>query len=148
KTMIKSLFTKTTIVLALMCSAYSCTYTSTKSKATNFKIENAKVVENLKALVTFEKVNVNGTETKTKAQEKEQVSTNLEISIINGSNIPSDDVKIKSLAKSIASQFKQELSDTTDFKTFNVVFVANQSNGIVTTNNYTSFTFKSEELSK
>jgi hypothetical protein len=146
--MIKSLFTKTTIVLALVYSTYSCTYTSTKSKATNFKIENAKVVENLKALVTFEKVNVNGTETKTKAQEKEQVSTNLEISIINGSNIPSDDVKIKSLAKSIASQFKQELSDTTDFKTFNVVFVANQSNGIVTTNNYTSFTFKSEELSK
>jgi|GEM_PF-1908975 hypothetical protein len=146
--MIKSLFTKTTIVLVLMCSAYSCTYTSTKTKPTNFKVENAKIVENLKTLVTFEKVNVNGTETKTKAQEKEQVSTNLEISIINGSNIPSDDVKIKSLAKSIASQFKQELSDTTDFKTFNVVFVTNQSNGVVTTNNYTSFTFKTEELSK
>jgi hypothetical protein len=146
--MIKSLFTKTTIVLALMCLAYSCTYTSTKTKPTNFKIENAKIVENLKTLVTFEKVNVNGTETKIKAQEKEQVSTNLEIEIINGSNIPSDDVKLKSLAKSIAIQFKQELSDTNDFKTFNIVFVTIQGNSLVSTNSSKGITFKSEELSK
>ena len=140
--MIKPLFIKTFIASVLMYLSCSCTFTSTKSKTPNFKVESTKMLENLKTLVTCENVNVNGTEKKT----NDQVSSELEIRIINGSNIPSDDNKLKSLGKSIDSLFKQELSNVNDFNTFKVFFVIKQSNGAVTSSSYKGFTFKSEEL--
>jgi hypothetical protein len=140
--MMKLLFTKTTIVLVLMYLISSCTFTSTKTKMLSFKVENAKMTENLKTLVTCENVNVNGLEKKT----NDQVSTELEIRIINGSNIPSDETKLRSLGKSIDSLFKQELSNVNDFNTFKVFFITTQSNGPVTSSSTRGFTFKSEEL--
>lgn len=140
--MLKPLFAKSTIVLVLMCLIFSCTYTSTIPKKANFKVESAKMEENFKALVTCERVDINGTESKT----SKQVTSNLEIRIINGSNIPTDNDQMKSLGKSIASQFKQELSDTNDFNTYRVSFVIAKSNGLIGISTTNAYTFKSEEL--
>ncbi len=140
--MLKSFFTKTTFVFLLMYLIFSCTFYSTKSKMPNFKVESSKMEENLKTLVTCENVDVRGVEIKV----NEKVSTEFQVSIINGSNIPTDDNKLKSLGKSIDSLYRQELSNVNEFNTFKVFFVISKRDGIVTTSSTKCFAFKSEEL--
>jgi hypothetical protein len=140
--MLKSFFTKATIVFLLIYLTFSCTFYSTKSKMPNFKVERAKMEENLKTLVTCENVDVRGMDINV----NEKVSTELQVSIINGSNIPTDESKLKSLGKSIDSLYKQELSNVNEFNTFKVFFVVSKRDGIVTTSSSRFFAFKSDEL--
>jgi hypothetical protein len=122
--------------------AAACTFTTTRTKDPDFKVDLNIVQDSLKTLVTCEHINLNGTEMKTDGK----ISSDLEIKIINGIHIPGDDAKLKDLGKAIASQLKRELKNKNDFTTYKVLFVTKQTDGAVTKSSYRGVIYKSEEL--
>ena len=119
-----------------------CTVTTTREKKPEFKVGNDTLQHNLNTLLTFEHANVNGIEKKTNGK----TETNLEIDIINGANIPSDDVQLKALGKTIALQLKQELKNPNEYGTYEVFFVIQKTDKSVTNRSYRSIKYTSEEV--
>jgi hypothetical protein len=134
---------KKIIILLMLCSFIaSCTFTTTKEKDPEFKVDLNAVENNLKTLVTCEHINLSGTEKKT----NNQISSEFEIRIINGVNLPTDDTQLKVLGKAIASQLKGELKNENPFNTYKMLFVIQQTTAGATSSNYTGWVLKSEEL--
>jgi hypothetical protein len=133
-------FQQVSLFLAFTLFLSSCTITTTKDP--QFVFDTGTILNNLSTLVTCESVNVNGTQTK----KSNQTTSELEIDIINGKNIPSNEDSMTSLGRSIASQIKLELKDSGSYNTYKVLFVIKKVDGIVTTTNYTGHVFSSGEL--
>jgi hypothetical protein len=117
-----------------------CTITTPKQP--QFIFDAGTIQTNLSTLVICEDVDVNGTQTKT----NNQTSSEMEIDIINGKNIPSNEDSMAHLGKEIAAQFKLELKDSGSFNTFKVLFVTKKVDGDVTSSTYTGRVFESAEL--
>ena len=76
----------------------------------------------------------------------EKVSSELEIDITNGQNIPTDEKQMNDLGKQIAVVVKQALQDKSEYNTYNVLFVTKKEDAGVTQRTWKGKVFKSEEL--
>ena len=120
----------------------SCTFTTTRTKTPEFKMSVDSIGSKVNSLVTCEHITLNGAEKTTNGK----TSAEMEIDIINGKNIPSDDDRLKTLGKLIVSRLRTELKNPNEYNTFKVLFVALQKKGDMTTRNYKGWVYKSEEL--
>lgn len=119
-----------------------CTVTTTKTKAPLFNIPTEQIQKNLNQLVSCQSINVDGKEVNTNGK----IESELEIDIINGKDIPTNDDQMISMGKLIASDLKKSLRDQNQYNTYKVLFVKAQTDGGVTQRSWRGKVFKSEEL--
>ena len=135
------MLTKSKFYLVLIFSILvaSCTYTKPKNPIFN---DIDKFKYNFGNLIKAEKVNINGKEIT-----KGKVSTSeLEINIINGKNLPTTEDERKSLSKSLAKAVKNYLKDSNQFETYQVKYGKKSEGAGVSIERYISDSFKSSEL--
>ena len=84
----------------------------------------------------FGNANINGVEITTNGKK----STELDIDILNGINIPKDGSQMKAFAKSIGLQVKRELKNQNDFDVYKILFETHKSNSAIT--NSIAYIFK------
>jgi len=118
-----------------------CTFTTTKTKDPVFN-DQAKVQQELTRLVSAENINLDGKEISTNGKSESE----LEISITNGTDIPSGGEERKSLGKSIATTVKKNLKDVSEFNIYKVLFVTEVQTGASTKRSWVGNTFISSEL--
>lgn len=118
-----------------------CTLTTTKKKDPVFD-DVKKVVTELTSLVASENINLNGKE----VAKNDKTTTELEVDVTNGKNIPTNDDERKALGKSIATTVKRNLKDKNEFETYTVLFVTTVETGGVTKRNWVGDVFMSSEL--
>src|SRR5258705_8626139 len=94
-------------ILLVLIALSSCTVATTKRKDPVFTIDIAAVGKELHNVVISEHINLDGKIVTTNKKSTSQ----LEISIANGENIPPDDNEMESLRKTIASIVKKDLQD-------------------------------------
>jgi len=129
------------LLIYLVLILTSCTMTSTKSKNPVFT-DQAKTEKELTSLVSSENMAVNGKEITT----DKKVTSELDVNITNGKNIPTNSDERKALGKSIAASIKRNLKDLNEFDTYTVLFITTVENSGVTTRNWKGNVFKSAEL--
>lgn len=135
------MLTKTKFYLILIFSIFiaGCTYTKPKDPIFNnlnkFKYEFG-------SLIQAKKINIYGKEITTGSDS----TSELEIDIINGKNIPTTEGERKSLGKSLAKVVKNNLKNSKQFETYKVKFEKQSESSGVTVERYTSFSFKLGEL--
>jgi starvation-inducible outer membrane lipoprotein len=137
------LMTKTKSLL-FICIAFlltSCTVTTTKTKEPVFN-DIGKVENELVTLVKADNINLNGKEITV----NKNTTTELEVAITNGANIPNDDNERKTLGKSIATRIKTNLKDPNEYDKYTVLFVTKVESGAVTKTNSVGDIFSSKEL--
>jgi hypothetical protein len=120
----------------------SCTTTTTRTKEPVFNTSTISLENELNALVSCKGINLNGKET----TENGNVTSELEIHITNGQNIPTDDAQMIDLGKKIAIVIKKGLKDSSEFQTFRVLFITETDNSGISTQTWKGKTFKIEEL--
>jgi hypothetical protein len=118
-----------------------CTVTTTKTKDPVFTDMN-KFQQELSGVVTAEDVNFSGKEVTT----NKKASSELEVSITNGQNIPTNEDERRALAKSIARIIKRNLKDQNEFSIYMVLFVIKVESGGVAKRNWIGNIFTSKEL--
>jgi hypothetical protein len=118
----------------------SCTIT--KPKNPDFNVEMTDIDSTLNTFVISESKSLSGSE----ISKNGQVSSQLEIQIVNGVSIPSDEASLKALSEKIASYLKSELKNKNDFNVFNVLFISEKTETGITTTNSIGWIFKNEEL--
>jgi hypothetical protein len=128
--------------IAIMIFAISCTFTTTTIKNPEFKIDLKSVITNLVPLVDFKNLNLNGREKKS----GKLVNAELEIDVINAVNIPSDETKLQTLGKAVASQIRQELVNPEEYNTYKVLFVTQKTEGGRTKGSYRGSIFQAKDL--
>lgn len=133
--------TKLTCIICLVILATSCTLTTTKRKDPVFN-DMGKVEKELTSLVTSENINLNGKEIST----NKKATSELEVSITNGQNIPNSDDEIKSLGKSIATTIKKNLKDPNEFDTYKVLFITKVESGGASKRTWVGNVFSLSEL--
>jgi hypothetical protein len=124
-----------------LCIITGCVFTSNSVKDPVFAIDTKILQANINSLVTSQEVNLNGVESKT----GDKTSSTLVVKVINAQNVPLDD-QLKDLGKKIAIQIKQALKDPKEYDTYQVYFVAVQTNGSVTNTKSTGSSYSSNEL--
>jgi len=133
-----------TPVIILLSTAFfiCCTSTITKRKDPVFNIEISSVQTALNKIVICENINLAGKEITTDGK----VTSELEVSIVNGQSIPTDEDQMKDLGKLIAWGLKKSLKDQNEYNKYIVLFVTKVTDGGVTKRNWKGNEFKSEEL--
>ena len=126
----------------LLAFIVGCTFTSTNTKNPVFNKNVATLESGLKDIIICDNFDVNGIETKT----NDEISSSLEIKVVNGLNIPSNDEGRKILARSIGFYIKSSLKDKDGYDTYKVIFITKKGNDLVQTNILVDQEFKSEEL--
>jgi len=134
-----NIFFKAAICVAFLLS--SCTLTTTKTKNPGFT-DQAKVENELMSLVTSENINLNGQE----ITKNRKTTSELEIYITNGRNIPTNEDERRWLGKSIATCVKRNLKDANQFDTYKVLFVTRVEKGGVTKRSWAGNVFSSTEI--
>ena len=129
-------------VLSYCAFSASCTTTVTKSKDPAFSKENKTIQEDLKKIVTCQHINLTGKEVTSEGK----TTSEIEISIINGKNIPNDNTQLRSLGKAIASDIKKSLKDQNEYSKYRVLFVTVVKDGALTKKDWKSDEFASDEL--
>ena len=132
-----------TFALALMAVtlAAGCTITTTNKTTPVFDEGTDKLQASLNKLVTFEDVNIDGSEvTNGKA------GAELEIDVINGQNIPADKNKMNDMARQIAIVVKDALDDKDQFESYKVLFVTKKITKGLTEKTWRGKVFKLGEL--
>ena len=128
----------------LVCSLFilaACKFTTTKIKDPVF-FDEAKLESELSGVINSENVNLNGAEMTTNGK----TTSELEIDIINGKNIPTNDDERKMLGKTIAKSIKGNLKDPNEFDSYRVLFVTRLEKGDMTKRNWVGNVFSSREL--
>ena len=121
---------------------YSCTSTSTKTKDPNFNTEISVIQNDLNKIITSEKVNISGKE----ITANEKISSELEVSILNGKDIPADEYQMKALGRSIATIIKKALKNQNQYDLIVVLFVIESKNGDINKREWKGFEYKPNEL--
>lgn len=130
------------LVLLMPLIIASCTLTTTKTKDPLFSKSTDSLQVDLNKIVSCEAINLDGEEISTNGT----ASTELEIDITNGRNIPSGENQMKDLEKQIAVKVKQALRDRNEYNTYKVLFVTKKENAGITETTSDGRIFKSEEL--
>ena len=118
-----------------------CTFTTTRPRQPVFGDIN-KVEQELNRMVSAENINIAGKE----ITRNKETNAEIEVSIINGSNIPSNDEERKALGRSIGGVIKRNLQDQSQFDTYQILFVEKRGNGAVRETNYVGNIFSEKEL--
>ncbi len=119
-----------------------CTTTTTKTKNPVFSISTDSLQVDLNKLVSCQGINLDGKEITTNGK----ITTELEIDITNGQNIPADENQMNALGKQIATEIKEALQDKTEYQTYKVLFITKTESAGVTSRTWKGKIFKSEEL--
>ena len=119
----------------------ACNLTVTKTKNPVFLGGMDNIQIDMNKILTFEHVSLVGKET----DKNGKLSSELEVDIINGKNIPVDDNEMKKLGNSIASSLKNALKDRNEYDTYKVLFVSQEVSNGVTKRDWKGFVFKAEE---
>jgi len=117
-----------------------CTFTTTKIKDPVINDMN-QLQKELVSLVIAENINLAGKE----ITKNNRATSELEISITNGQNIPKSDDERYFLGKLIAKMVKTHLRDSSQFDFYKVLFVSKGEDG-VTKHNWTDYKFNAQEL--
>lgn len=136
-------FTKTKFY-SLICIIFliaSCTLTTTKTKTPVFR-DAEKVKNDLTVLVKAENINLAGKEVSV----NKRVTSELEVNVTNGQNIPTGSEERKALGRSIAITIKSNLQDPGEYDKYTVLFVTKQVSNGVTTRKWIGDVFNSKEL--
>jgi hypothetical protein len=135
--------TKTKLLLFVYITTLlpSCTMTTTKAKDPVFT-DMSKVQNELVSLVKADNINLNGKEITT----NKKTTSELEVAITNGTNIPTGDDERKALGKSIATSIKRNLKDPNEYDKYTVLFVTKIGSSVATKRNWVGDVFNSTEL--
>jgi hypothetical protein len=109
----------------------SCTMTSTKTKNPTFGKSTASLEADLNKIVSCEGINLQGKEITTNGK----ITSEVEIDITNGRNIPTDENQMNDLGKQIAVVISA-LQDKNEYGTYKVLFITKKSAGSVTQRNW------------
>lgn len=120
----------------------SCTTTTTKTKDPIFSKSTNDLEVELKKLVSSEGINLDGKEITTNGK----TSSELQIDIKNGQNIPIDKNQMNELGRQIAIVVKNALQDKNEYNTYKVLFVTIKEEGASTQKDWKGKIFESEEL--
>jgi hypothetical protein len=139
----KMTFTKTKLQLLIGITSVmvSCTLTTTKTKAPVFA-DVGRVKKELTSLVRAENINLAGKEITAYSK----TTSELEVDITNGKDIPTADNERKALGKSIAVSVKNNLKDPNAYDKYTVLFITKETNGAVTKRNWVGNIFSAKEL--
>src|SRR5580658_3225571 len=96
-----------------------CTTTIKKRKDPVFNVSTDSLNAGLVNLVTCEHITLDGEDINTNGKD----SSELEIDIINGKDIPKDNDSLKALGRPIALLIKDALKDRSEYDRFSVYFV-------------------------
>ena len=129
-------------ILVILFLFVACTTRITKIKNPVFATPIDSLQTGLNALVVSEHINIDGKEITTNGKP----SSELEIDIINGRNIPGDTTGRKALAHSLAVELKNALKDKNEYDNYTVLFVKVVSSGAMTKRSWIGQEFKSGEL--
>jgi hypothetical protein len=105
-------------------------------------IDPGKVEKELTSMVRAEHINLSGKEITSNGK----TSTELEVAITNGTNVPKGDNERKSFEKSIAASVKNNLKDLNAYEKYTVLFVTKETSGAVTKRNWVGDVFSVKEL--
>jgi hypothetical protein len=130
-----------TVIITTMLVA-GCTITTTKTKNPAFSKSTDALQSELNKLVSCENINLDGKEITTNGKS----SSELEIDITNGQNIPADENQMNDLGRQIAIIIKSSLQDKNEYDTYKVLFVVKKGDGDVTQRTWKGKIFKSVEL--
>jgi len=119
-----------------------CTKTTTREKNPEFKVDLQILDENLKKLIDFQHANISGVEKITNAK----TTTELQLRITNGINLPTGSSELEKLANTIAAQLRQELKNENDFMKIRIFFEDESKGNLVNVKKYKSFVFNTEDL--
>jgi hypothetical protein len=133
--------TKLLLFVYIITLLSSCTITTTKTKDPVFT-DMSKVQNELVGLVKAENINLNGKEITT----NKKTTSELEVAITNGTNIPTGDDERKALGKSIATYIKRNLKDPNEYDKYTVLFVTKIESSVATKRNWVGDVFNSTEL--
>jgi hypothetical protein len=128
------------VLIALLI--VSCTTTTTKTKNPIFNRSTDSLQVDLNKLVSCEGINLDGKEITTNGK----LSSELEIDITNGRNIPTNENQMNYLGKQIAILIKNALQDKNEYNTYKVLFIEKKENGGVARRTWKGKIFNSQEL--
>ena len=137
----KSISIRPIIFLVVILLFASCNLTSTKTKSPSF-IDINKAQKELANLIASENFNLNGKE----VTQNKKATSELEVSIINGQKIPTNESERKALGKLIAKTIKNNLKDRNAYDSYSVLFVTKTETGGVTKHDWVGNAFSSSEL--
>lgn len=120
----------------------ACTTTITKLKNPEFAVPVDSLSAAIHGMVTSEHINVVGKTITTNGKD----STSLEITVINGKDIPKDQMEEKALGRGIAVDVHNALKDKNEYKALLVIFMKVDSGETVTKRTWTSFEFPAADL--
>ena len=135
-------FKKILLGLIIINFLAGCTTSIVKPKKIEYDSNTTIAEDSLRKLVTCENVDINGKETSRNGK----VSAEVQIRIINGKNLPADEMELKGLGKAIASLFKHFITNSNEFDSYQVLFVDQKVNGGATESDYKGWSYKASEL--
>lgn len=127
----------------LLLPVLSCTMTTTTRIDPDFRLSIDSLQTQLNGIVTCENINLVGTGISTNGKNP---TSELEIAIKNGKNIPDDPDQNETLAKQIAIVVKSALNNQNQFDRYKVLFVVEKGEGSISKRTWKGKVFTSNEL--
>ena len=129
------------LFISVITSLISCTFTTTKSIDPIFS-DTSTIRSELRRTISAENINLDGKQITTDGK----LTTEMDINIINGKDVPTNEAEIKNLGKSIAEIIKNNLKNKDQFETYKVLFVSVVQTGFTTKRHWVGHVFNSKEL--
>jgi hypothetical protein len=120
-----------------------CKITTHSKIPVQFETNGETLSQQVLALIKCEHINVSGSEIRVNGK---HTDSEVEIEIVNPSNLPSDQTSQDDLTLKIARLFKPVLKHSDLFDTFKVLFVFQSENGGTTSTRYTGHIWRSKEI--
>jgi hypothetical protein len=120
----------------------ACTFTTKRTKNPQFTSSTDSLSRQIGQFVSCEHINLDGKEITANGK----TSSELEIDIINGKNVPADTMRMRSLGKSIASVFRSGLQDVDEYDSYQVLFMTVEPTSVGTKRKWIGMIYKAEEL--
>ena len=132
-------------ILSLSCIIIiftSCHFTTTTTNTPTFSSGADSMSRTLNKLIVCQNINVTGKVSKTDGQ----VSAEIDIEVLNASNLSSNAEDLRTLGNQIAVTVKKYLASPKDYNTFKVIFVAQKTSGSVSVTSSRSFDYDEKSL--
>jgi hypothetical protein len=131
-----------TFACALLTLLAACTFTTKRIKDPQLATSADSLSRSIGQYVSCEHINLDGKEITSNGK----TTSELEIDIINGKNVPTDTARMRSVGRSIASIVRSGLQDVNEYDHYKVLFVKVESSGIETKRTWTGMSYKADEL--
>jgi hypothetical protein len=119
-----------------------CTFTTTQPKEPVFTTGKDSILKQLNNTVRCENFNVYGSAIVSNGNKSSQ----LEIDVINGKNIPGNDTTMIRVAKQLALLVKQYLKDKNEYDTYKVLFIKQSFEHGITKRSWRGQSFTNKDL--